>query len=157
MSRISIEKMDSVAREYKLGGLARWPKPDERPHLPPVGFMAISEAILKVGVFLPLHPFIDQVLKLFDIAPFQLTSNSYRIMVSFFITFSEAYRVEPSLGHFAYIFGIKTVAKYAGFLYLIGHGDAAGIGGLPSNVGQWKNDFFFYQSAHSREFRIGHK
>ena len=77
-----------MAREYKIEGLARWPKPNERLHLPPVGFMAISEAILKAGVFLPLYQFIDQVLQFFDIVPFQLTSNSYHIIVAFFITFS---------------------------------------------------------------------
>ena len=31
-----------MAREYKLRGLAHWPKLDERLHLPLVGFMAIS-------------------------------------------------------------------------------------------------------------------
>ena len=43
------------------------------------------------------------------------------------------------------------------FWYLTGRGDAAGIGGLPNNVGQWKNDLFFYPSAHYGEFRIGRK
>ena len=33
--------------------------------------------------------------------------------------------------------------KHAGFWYLTGQEAAAGILGLPSNVGQWKNDFFF--------------
>ena len=85
MSQIYIEKMASMAREYRLGGLAHWPKLDEKPHLPYVGFMAISKAISKVGVFLPLYPFIDQVLQFFDIVPFQLTLNFYRIIVAFFI------------------------------------------------------------------------
>ena len=62
VSRISIEKMASMAREYMLEGLICWPKSNERPHLPLVGFMAISKAILKVGDFLPLHPFTKQVL-----------------------------------------------------------------------------------------------
>ena len=115
VSQISIEKMAAVAREYKLGGLARWPKSDEKLHLPLIGFMAISEAILKVGVFLPLHPFIDQVLQFFDIVPFQVTPNSYRIIVAFVIAFFEACGVKPSLGHFTYIFGIKATAKHAGF------------------------------------------
>ena len=78
-------------------------------------------------------------------------------MVAFFISFSMACGVEPSLGHFAYIFGIKVMAKHVGFWYLTGRGDATRIGGLPNNVGQWKNDFFFYPFARSGEFRIGHK
>ena len=119
--------------------------------------MALSEAILKAGVFLPLHPFIDQVLQFFDIIPFQLTLNSYCIIATFFITFLEACGVEPSIGHFDYVFGIKAFAKNAGFWYLTSHGDVVGIGGLPNNMGQWKNDFFFYPSAPSGEFRIGRK
>ena len=87
VSRISIEKMVFVAHEYRLRGLARWPKPDERLHLPPISFMTISKTILKAGVFLPLHPFIDQVLQFFDIVSFQLTPNSYRIIMAFYIAF----------------------------------------------------------------------
>ena len=82
--------MVSVACEYRLEGLACWPKLDEIPHLPLVGFMAISEVILKAGVFLPLHLFTDQVLQFFDIVPFQLTLNFYRIIVAFYMIFSEA-------------------------------------------------------------------
>ena len=119
--------------------------------------MAISEAILKAGVFLPLHPFIDQVLQFFDIVSFQLSPNSYLVIVAFFITFLEACEVEPSLGHFTHIFGIKVIAKHAGFWYLTGHRDATGIGGLLSNVGQWKSDFFFYPSTRYGEFKIGRK
>ena len=127
--------MTSLASEYRVGGLARWPKSDERPHLPPRGFMATSKVILKVRVFLPLHPFIDEVLQFFDIAPFQFNPNFYRIIMAFFIIFLKACRVEPSLDHFAYIVGIKVMAKHAGFWYLTSCGDAAEIGGLHSNVG----------------------
>ena len=100
-----------MAREYRLGDLVRWPKSDERSHLPPVSFMAISEEILKAGLFLFLHLFVDQVFQFIDIVPFQLTPNSYRIIVAFFITFSEACGVEPSIWHFAYVFKIKVVVK----------------------------------------------
>ena len=108
--------------------------------------MAISEAILKTKVFLPLHSFIDQVLEFFDIVPFQLFPNFYHLIVTFYIAFSELYKTAPSIGHFAFIFGLKALAKYPRFWYLTGRGDAVGILGLPSNVDQWKNDFFFYPS-----------
>ena len=54
---------------------------------PPPGYMAISEEILKTGVFLPLHPFIDQVLDFFDIVSFQLSQNSYCLIVAIYIAF----------------------------------------------------------------------
>ena len=107
--------MSSVARKYRSGDLARWPKSDERLHLPPIGFMAISEMTLKAGVFLPLHPFIDQALQFFDIVPFQLTPKSHCIIMAFFIAFLKMCRVKPSLEHFASIYGIKFVAKHTRF------------------------------------------
>ena len=155
--RISIGKLKPIAREYKLGEIAHWPSPNERPHLPSISYMAFSEAILKAGVSLPLHSFIGEVLRFFDVVPFQLNPNSYSIMVTFYIAFTEACRFKPSIGHFAYVFGIKAVTKYAGFWYTISHGDAARIAGILSNMDQWKNDFFFYPSAHFGEFRMERK
>ena len=140
-----------------MGHLPRWATGDERPHLPLPGYMAISEVILKTRVFLPLHPFIDQVLEFFDIISFQLSLNSYRLIVVFYIAFLELYKTMPIVGHFAFIFGLKALAKHLGFWYLTGRGVTAGILGLPSNVDQWKNYFFFYPSNHFGRFRAGYK
>ena len=119
MSRISIEKLASVACEYKLGDLARWPKSDERPYLPPTSFMALSEAI-KAGVFLPLHPFIDEVQQFFNMVLFWLTPNFYRIIVTFCIAFMEACRFEPLVDHFAYMFRVKAITRHMEFWYTTG-------------------------------------
>ena len=108
--------------------------------------MTFSEAILKTVVFLPLHPFIIQVFDYFDIVPFQLPLNSHRLIVAFYIVFSEFYDVALSVVHFAFIYRLKALAKHAGFWYLTGRGDVAGITGLPSNTGLWKYNFFFYSS-----------
>ena len=89
--------------------------------------MAISEAILKNGVFFPLYPFIGQVLEFFDIVPFQLSPNSYRLIVAFYIAFLELCKTAPSVGHFAFIFGLKALAKHPGFWYLTGREVAIGI------------------------------
>ena len=146
-----------VSREYRLGYLPRWATGDERMHLPPPGYMAISEVILKTGVFLPFHPFIEQVLNFFDIVSFQLSLNSHRLIVAFYIAFSELSKTAPTVGHFAFILGLKVLAKHLGFWYLTGQGVATGILRLPNNVGQWKNDFFFYPSNNFGRFRVGYK
>ena len=70
VSGLSTKKLGFISREYRLGHLARWAAGNERPQLPPRDYMTFSEAILKTGVFLPLHPFIVQVLDYFDIVPF---------------------------------------------------------------------------------------
>ena len=130
---------------------------NERSHHPTRGYMTFSEAILKTGVFLSLHPFIDQVLDHFDIVPFQLPPNSRHLIVVFYITFSEFYGVAPLIVHFVFIYRLKAFAKHVGFWYLIGQEDAAGITRLPSNTGPWKNNFFFYPSKRYGEFRAGYK
>ena len=157
VSRLSAKKLGFISRECRLEHLPHWATRDERPHLPPPSYMAISEAILKTKVFLPLHFFIDQVLKFFDIVPFQLSPNSYRLIVAFYIALSELCKTAPSIRHFAFIFGHKALAKHVRFWYLIGRGDATGIIGLPNNVGQWKTDFFFYPSNRFGKFRVGYK
>ena len=77
--------------------------------------MAISEAILKTGVFLPLHPFIDQVLEFVDIVSFQLSLNSYSLIVAFYIAFSKLCKTIPIVRHFAFIFRLKALASILGF------------------------------------------
>ena len=113
--------------------------------------------ILKIGVFLPLRPFIDQVLEFFNIVLFQLSTKSYCLIVAFYIAFSELCKTAPSVGHFAFIFRLKALVKHPGFWYLIGQGATAGILRLPSNMGQWKNNFFFYPSNPFAKFRGGCK
>ena len=69
----------------------------------------------------------------------------------------EACGFEPSNGHFAYMFKQKAIVNHMAFGCITSHGDAARIGALPSNVGQWKNDFFFYLSARLEELKIDRK
>ena len=57
---------------------------------------------------------------------------------------------------FCYEFEINAIVN-EGFWYTTSRGDAVGIEGIPNNMGQWKNDFFFYPFARSREFRMAHK
>ena len=82
--------------------------------------MTFSETILKMRVFIPLHPFIVQVLDYFDIVPFQLPPNSHRLIVTFYIAFSEYCGVTSSVVYFAYIYEIKALAKHMRFWYLTG-------------------------------------
>ena len=149
--------MGQISWEYRLGYLPHWAIGDERPHLPPPSYMAISKAILKTEVFFSFHPFIKHVLGFFDIVLFQLFPNSYRLIVAFYIAFSELCKTALTVEHFAFIFGLKALAKHPNFWYLTSQGATVGILGLSSNVGQWKNDYFFYPSNHFGRFRAGYK
>ena len=80
--------------------------------------MSFSKAILKTGVYIPLHHFVIQVLDYFDIVPFQLPPNSHRLIVAFYIVFSEYYGVTPLLVYIAFIYEFKALAKHTRFWYL---------------------------------------
>ena len=139
VSQISMKKLKLIACQYRLREEIHQPSPTDRPHLPPPGFMAFSEAIMRGGGSLPLHPFIEAVLQYFNVAPCKFTLNSFYIIMAFFIVFTEACLVEPTVNEFAYIFGIKALMKHKGFWYTTRQGlDVKGIVGLCSNIGQWK-------------------
>ena len=95
--------MGQISREYRLGYLPHWASGDERLHLPPPGYMAISEAILKTSMFLPFH---------------------------LFIAFLELCKTVSTVGYFAFIFGLKALAKHPRFWYLTGWGAIMVIFGL---------------------------
>ena len=77
--------------------------------------------------------------------------------MAFYIVFSEYCNFAPLVVHFTFIYGLKALAKHVGFWYLTGRGDFAGIAGLPSNMGPWKYNFFFYPSESYGEFKVGCK
>ena len=110
-----MNKLKDISHQYRLREEIRQPSPTDKPYLLPLSFMAFSEAIVRGGAFLPLHPFVEVILQYFNVALFQFTLNSFHIIVAFFIAFMEVCLIEPTVNEFAYIFGIKTLAKHKGF------------------------------------------
>ena len=65
---------------------------------------------------------------------------------------------ELNINEFAYVYGIKVLAKHEGFWYTAKRSvDVKGIVGLHDNMGQWKDHYFFYPSERLREFRTACK
>ena len=107
--------------------------------------MAFSESIMQGGASLPLHGFVEAVLQHFNVALFQFTLNSFCIMVAFFITFMEAGIGELNVDEFAFVYGIKALAKHEGFWYTTKQGTEMNcIIGLRDNMAHWKDHYFFY-------------
>ncbi|KAL2532188.1 Uncharacterized protein Adt_05539 [Abeliophyllum distichum] len=65
----------------KVGGSG----PEERADDPPEGFVAIYEPAIQQGLRLPMHPFFHEVLKDWNLAPFQITPNGWGQMVALYI------------------------------------------------------------------------
>ena len=117
VSQVLVKKLKLIAYQFWLKEEVCQPHPDERPHLPPPGMMAFSEVIMRGGVAPPLHAFVEAVLRHFNVALFQFTLNSFCIIVAFFIAFMEVGISEPNVNEFAYLYGIKELAKHEAFWY----------------------------------------
>ena len=65
---------------------------------------------------------------------------------------------EPNVDEFAYVYGIKALAKHERFWYTTKWGiDVEGIYGLCNNMDQYKDKYFFYPTERPREFRTAYK
>lgn len=65
--------------------------------------VVISTSFFKVGVYVPFHPFIRDVHEFYDLAPLQLTPNSYRLAINTYILYASTHTsplIGPELGLF---------------------------------------------------------
>lgn len=53
----------------------------------PVGFLAMYEEDLHVGLHFPLHPFIHNILQQYDVIPTQLSPYAFQVLASFVILY----------------------------------------------------------------------
>ena len=96
VSHILIKRFKYLTRQFYLPAIILKLGPTDRSHIPPPCMFTFSEAIIRRGASLPLHPFIVEVLDYFNVAPFLFTPNSICTMVAFYIAFMEADIGEPS-------------------------------------------------------------
>ena len=88
------------------------PGPEERACYPRPGCVAISEAILRAGLRLPIHPFFRLVLRSYGLAPTQLNPNSWSQMVGSWMLWKEAsLGVEMPLSVFQSFYLPKVTAR----------------------------------------------
>ena len=117
--------------------------------------ITFSEVIMRGGASILLHPFVVEVLDYFNLIPFQLTPNSFRNIMTFYIIFMEIGIREPSTDVFAYVYCIKVLAEHKGLWYMSKCGpDIEGVWGVGDNLGNYKDRFFFYSLERSRDFRV---
>ena len=80
---------------------------------------AFSEAIIRWGASILLHPFLIEVFDYFNLVPFEFSPNSICTIVAFYIAFMEVDIGEPSVVEFAYIYGIKALTRTKAFGILV--------------------------------------
>ncbi|PON52242.1 hypothetical protein PanWU01x14_210840 [Parasponia andersonii] len=142
-------KLKKIASSYKIAIPLRLPMEFNRPHTPPRGLASFSEAVLKCGVHLPLHPYIKSIIDYYGVVPFQLTPNTYRYMVGLYILYYKLGLETPSPEEFAWFYQVKSNPSDFGFFYASKWSNQAikTIYGVRNNMGKWKNPFFHFDYA----------
>ena len=76
---------------------------------------------MEVGAILPLHPYFQGVADYFDICPFQLSPNGYRVRSALYILYKCKGWGEPSPHKANYLFDLKSNPGHnnTSFFYLI--------------------------------------
>ncbi|XP_062098493.1 uncharacterized protein LOC133804342 [Humulus lupulus] len=160
VSHVSPNKLKAIVKHYRAPPEYALHVPQEAcwADRPEKGFVALSEQILKAGGTIPLHPFFVAVLNYFDLAPLQLSPNSWLTLSCLFIWFKDNVQRAPTAQEVHSLYNLMGVPKSKGFYYLQkANSELPLIEGSFSNTGPWKQDFFWVEEPLSvREgFRAG--
>ncbi|GES85396.1 uncharacterized protein LOC108223109 [Rhizophagus clarus] len=102
------------------------------------------------GVGAPLHNYFEKICKWFDIAPIQLSPNSYKLAAGLFILYKGEGYDEPSMEELSYFFRLTRSAPGYFFLVIRHQHRLKGFSeGRVSHVKKWKEPFFYVYNTKS--------
>ena len=158
---LACEHMDSIMTPARLQSLLEscnpgctlgiW-KPGERCHRfdtlkPGTGYpkAVLSAQFFRLGLSLPLHPFILEVMDFYEVSPMQLTPNSYRMAVCLYILYDIHHGVRMSAWELGWFFQLKLTGRTPGFFYLTAWNThhKKGIKGNRQSMSDWQKLFLY--------------
>ena len=77
----------------------------------------LSAQFFRLGLSLPLHPFLHEVIQYYDVAPLQLTPNSYRMAVCMYILYDQLFH--PADRNALALAARELAAKFLSFKNII--------------------------------------
>ncbi|KAL2470716.1 hypothetical protein Adt_38852 [Abeliophyllum distichum] len=93
------------------------PGPDDRANDPPLGTVALNQAILAAGLRLPFPRVVRKFLREWGIAPTQLCPNGWRILIGLLVLWDQLGFPRPSIGDFHSLYSFKSDGKRSGWWY----------------------------------------
>ncbi|GMN71774.1 hypothetical protein TIFTF001_053448 [Ficus carica] len=106
------------------------------------GYITLLAEFFRVGLGLPFHPYLRQALRRLNVAPMQLNSNAYRILISYFVLWTKNYTSELSFRAFQNLYRMKTALPSIGSYYFQGY-QGTFITGCPDSDKNYKHLWFF--------------
>ena len=118
-------RLQSLLESCNPGCTLVIPQPGERCHRfdnlkPETNYpnAVLSSQFFRLGLSLPLHPFILEVLDFYEVALMQLTPNSYRMAICLYILYDIHHGVRMSAVELGWLFQLKLTGRTSGFFYL---------------------------------------
>ncbi|KAK1373104.1 hypothetical protein POM88_029297 [Heracleum sosnowskyi] len=107
--------------------------------------MVLSTFLLKLGISAPLHPFIQEVLEYYGLAPLQINPNGYRSAIALYILYKKQGYPTLTARQLGYFLTLKHSSDFGYFYFSVWacYNKKKLIHGGPSNSGRWKNPFFY--------------
>ncbi|KAL2467432.1 Uncharacterized protein Adt_43283 [Abeliophyllum distichum] len=93
------------------------PGPNDRADDPPLGCVALNQAVLAAGLRLPFPRIVRKFLREWGIAPTQLCPNGWRILLGFLILWDQFGFPRPSVGEFNSLYSFKSDGRRSGWWY----------------------------------------
>ena len=149
------EEIDWVMQFYYQEGIWARPMPAMRPHIFSIGNFSTPRIVLtphliKLGVGAPLHPYFKEILEWFDIAPIQLSPNSYRLAIALYIMYVSEGFPPPSMNELSHFVSLRKVVREAGYFYFAvckSYNIKGFNQGRISHVKNWKGSYFYVFST----------
>lgn len=103
----------------------------------------LSASYFKLGFSLPMHSFFIEMLKFYDIAPMQLTPNSFRVAACMYILYDQTFSVALTARELGYFYQLKDVGRKVGVFYLTAWNNRQGrcIKGNKKGMYDWLEQF----------------
>ncbi|KAL8146950.1 hypothetical protein AgCh_004615 [Apium graveolens] len=101
--------------------------------------MVLTPKLISLGVGVPLHPYIKKILKWYDVAPVQLSPNSYKLAWALYIMYHNLRLGAPSMKEFSFFYSIRK--SIPGYHFLV--------------VNKWLNNKGFNEGkiSHERDWK----
>ncbi|KAL2526613.1 Plus3 domain-containing protein [Abeliophyllum distichum] len=121
------------------------PGPDDRADDPPLGTVALNQAILAAGLRLPFPRVVRKFLREWRIAPTQFCPNGWRILIGLLVLWDQLGFPRPSIGDFYSLYSFKSDGKRSGWWYVSVKARTGGsvVTQTPDSIKNWKKFWFF--------------
>ncbi|KAL2471556.1 hypothetical protein Adt_39692 [Abeliophyllum distichum] len=121
------------------------PGPDDRADDPPLGTVALNQAILAAGLRLSFPRVVRKFLREWGIAPTQLCPNGWRILIGLLVLWDQLGFPRPSIGDFHSLYSFKSDGKRSGWWYasVKAKTGSSVVTQTPDSIKNWKKFWFF--------------